>query len=249
MMALLEEFFIDLPQQGPGSDDETIAAFRRLPPLPPRPRVLDAGCGTGRTTLCLGRLLDGTVDAVDLMEGFVASLQRRVEAAGLTERIRPRVGDMAALPFPDGTFDLVWCEGAAYSVGFETALASFHRVLAPSGLAVVTEAAWLVPDPPPEARALWDREYGAIADEATLRRRCEDGGFRVLDARPLPGSCWSEDYYAPILRAIPRQRKLWAPDPEALALLDGLADEAATYRRVGHTYGYLVLILRKESAS
>jgi SAM-dependent methyltransferase len=152
---------------------------------------------------------------------------------------------MAALPFPDGTFDLVWCEGAAYSVGFGTALASFSRVLKPSGLAVVSEAAWFVPDPPPEARALWDRDYPAIADEATLRRRCEEAGFSVLDARRLPGSCWN-DYYVPYVEAIPRQRSLWAGDPEALALLDGLQEEAETYRSFGHSYGYVLLTLRKE---
>ena len=44
---------IIVPRQGPGSDACTREALRRLPELPPAPRVLDLGCGSGRGALVL----------------------------------------------------------------------------------------------------------------------------------------------------------------------------------------------------
>ena len=49
--------FEGLPRQGPGSDACTREALRRLGPLPPAPRVLDLGCGSGRSALVLAETL------------------------------------------------------------------------------------------------------------------------------------------------------------------------------------------------
>ncbi|HEX8823356.1 MAG TPA: class I SAM-dependent methyltransferase, partial [Archangium sp.] len=58
---LADAFFLlhtDLPREGPGSDDCTREALRRLRPwLPASPRVLDLGCGPGKQTLVLAREL------------------------------------------------------------------------------------------------------------------------------------------------------------------------------------------------
>jgi len=66
--------FDELPRHGPGSDDSTREALRRLPPLPAAPRVLDLGCGAGRQTLVLARELGAPITAVDLHAPFLAKL-------------------------------------------------------------------------------------------------------------------------------------------------------------------------------
>lgn len=55
-----------LAQCGPGSDAETMRAVQLLPPLPPAPRIVDLGCGTGRQSLVLARAL-GPLEAVDIL--------------------------------------------------------------------------------------------------------------------------------------------------------------------------------------
>ena len=40
----------------------------------------------------------------------------------VTDRLEARVADMRDLDFADGSFDLIWCEGAIYNVGIEAGL-------------------------------------------------------------------------------------------------------------------------------
>ena len=74
--------------------------------------VLDAGCGSGRTTIALSRVLkDGHVVAVDRFDaGYIddggrALLERNLALAGLTERVTVETADLTAMPFNDGDFD------------------------------------------------------------------------------------------------------------------------------------------------
>ena len=58
---------------------------------------------------------------------------------------------MADLPFADASFDLLWSEAAAYSMGFFAALAAWRRLLVDGGRLAVSELVWLDRDPPAEA--------------------------------------------------------------------------------------------------
>ena len=49
------ELFGDLPRQGPGCGEATLRALELLKDLPPQPKVLDIGCGSGMQTLILAR--------------------------------------------------------------------------------------------------------------------------------------------------------------------------------------------------
>lgn len=75
----------------------------------PGDRVLDVGCGTGVVARDLVELVGerGKVVGVDPSERLIEVAVRRMEEEGLRERIEFRCTDGAALPFPDGSFDLV----------------------------------------------------------------------------------------------------------------------------------------------
>jgi SAM-dependent methyltransferase len=96
-------------------------------PLPPAPLILDAGCGTGGNAALLerhGRLVG--VDLSDLALDLAAARAPRPLARA----------SVAALPFPDETFDLVTSFEVLYhrAVGDDVAaLGELRRVLRPSG--------------------------------------------------------------------------------------------------------------------
>jgi len=101
--------------------------------------VLDAGCGTGGTTIFLQRF--GTVTGVDFSSDALGFAQAR----GLHRLARASVSQ---LPFPDARFDALTCFDVLYHRGVadvvET-LKEFRRVLRPGGIVLLREPAfdWL----------------------------------------------------------------------------------------------------------
>jgi len=72
-------------------------------------RVLDAGGGTGSTALlAAARVGDrGKVTVLDASDGMLEVGRDRARAAGLADRMEFLTGDILALPFEDGAFDVV----------------------------------------------------------------------------------------------------------------------------------------------
>lgn len=99
--------------------------------IPPGARVLDVGCGSGQLALMAAR--DGfNTTGVDIAENLIASARDRASAEQL--RARFEVGDAEALPFPDGSFDVVVSLiGAMFAPRPELVAQELLRVCAPGG--------------------------------------------------------------------------------------------------------------------
>jgi SAM-dependent methyltransferase len=92
-----------------------------------RPRtVLDAGCGTGEFAERIRRELGAEVYALDLSSRMVElTIARGVDA---------QPGDLHALPFPDGTFDVVVANWVLHHLeSVELGVGELARVLRPGG--------------------------------------------------------------------------------------------------------------------
>lgn len=229
-----------LPRQGPGSDATTRRLLELAGPRPPRPRVLDIGCGPGRSALLLAREADARVTAVDLHQPFLDELTAAAEAAGLAHAIRTVRVSMDELPFPDGSFDLLWAEGSAYSIGFDRALRDWRRLLAPGGTLVLTECEWTGDSPSAEARAFWESHY-ELRTEQRNTDAARAAGYDVLAVHPLPDRDWFDDYYTP-LGAHADAADLSVPGmPEAVAATRA---EIAMRRDHGTDYRYAGYVLR-----
>jgi SAM-dependent methyltransferase len=240
--ALYTAFFAlhhGLPRQGPGSDSTTRRLLALAGPLPERPRVLDLGCGPGLGGQEQRGAAGAEVTAVDLHEPFLDELRQAAEARGLGDSVRTLHADMGALPFPDGSFDLVWAESSAYALGFDTALREWRRLLSPGGTLVLTECEWTVDEPSQEARDFWDRHY-ALRTTAANTAAAVEGGYHVLGVVPQPESDWDE-YYGPLAE------RADAADPAAPGMAEALAatrEELAVRRDHGDEYGYTGYVLR-----
>lgn len=109
-------------RQGPGGDAETelalnLAMIYRAAPL----NIADIGCGTGASTILLARLLNARITAVDFLQDFLDVLKQRAESTGVADRISPLARSMEDLPFADGELDVIWSEGAIYTLGLKEA--------------------------------------------------------------------------------------------------------------------------------
>jgi SAM-dependent methyltransferase len=112
----------------------------------PRGKLLEIGSGPGRLAVRLAREAPGmTLTGVDISDAMVERAARRAAGAGLSERVRFKVGDVAAMPLPDGEFDGVVSTLSLHHWPEPThGLAEIHRVLKPGGEARIYDLAhWL----------------------------------------------------------------------------------------------------------
>jgi len=242
--SLFFEVFEPLPRQGPGSRASARRALDLCKGLPPSPAVLDLGCGAGAQSFHLADLTAGTIVAVDLHAPLVDRLAAEAARRGLAERIQPRVADIGALEYAPRSFDLLWSEGALYNVGIERALRLYAPLLKAGGYLAFTEAVWLNPDPPAEARAAFS-DYAAMGSIADVSGLIEASDLSLVDHFTLPNEDWWNEFYTPMVHRIDELRDVYAGDTEALAVLDELAREPAVYRRCSHWYGYEFFVVRR----
>jgi SAM-dependent methyltransferase len=105
-----------------------LAVALASPPDGRRRRALDAGCGHGFQTALL-QALGYETHGVDLAAALLDLARARVPRAELA------CADVMALPYPDGSFDVVSCCGSTLSfvTDPDRALAELARVLRPGG--------------------------------------------------------------------------------------------------------------------
>ncbi|MGD8397324.1 MAG: class I SAM-dependent methyltransferase [Anaerolineae bacterium] len=82
--------------------------IRRARALQARGRAADLGSGPGYLAVELARAApDLRVTGVDLSDEMLAEAERYTARSGLADRVRFKKGDVARIPFPDGSLDLV----------------------------------------------------------------------------------------------------------------------------------------------
>jgi DNA-binding transcriptional MerR regulator/ubiquinone/menaquinone biosynthesis C-methylase UbiE len=247
-MEIFFKIYEGLDREGPGSRAMTARALGMCAGLPDRPAILEPGCGTGGASLDLAELSGGTVLSVDVYQPFLDRLRQRAEARGLAGRVTPLKGDMAALDCAPESFDLIWCEGAAYIMGVDNALAGWKRFLRPGGFLVFSDAVWLK-DPegtevPDAMRRFWAEAYPAMRTAEANVRAGEAAGYASLGHFTIDAACW-DAFYADVERRLCDVEETLGSDPDGRAIIDVTRREIAFYRENPEAYGYEFHVFRK----
>ena len=231
-------------QDGQARLEYTRRAYRRLPRLD-RPRILDVGCGRGGPSLALARLSGGRVTGLDIDQPSLDYLAGRARASGLASRIRLLRGSMLDIGLRDGSFDIVWAEGAIFAIGFERGLREWCRLIRPGGFLVVHDMAWLRAEPP---QACLDHVQGMFPGIRSVPAHLEAiprQGYGLLGHFSLPEDVWQLDYYGPLQDRIHVLRGKYAGDAEAQGILDGAQREVDLYMRCARWFGSAFFIMQK----
>jgi len=162
----------------------------------PSERVLDVACGTGIVArLVADRLGAGSqIVGVDLNPAMIA------KARSMAPEIEWREASVMAMPLPDASFDIVYCQlGLQFSPDRPGALREMYRVLAPQGrLGLMVWraiefcpgfgalAAGLERHVSPEAAALMRAPFG-LYESSELEALISAAGFGEVRVQPATG--------------------------------------------------------------
>jgi ubiquinone/menaquinone biosynthesis C-methylase UbiE len=184
--------------------------------------VLDVGGGIGGPARTLASLYGCAVTVLDLTAAFCEAGAALTAITELGDRVSFHHGDALAMPFVDGSFDVVWTQHATMNVEDKACLyAEAYRVLRPGGRLVFHEvmagSVQPVHFPVPWAR---DPALSFLRPAAEVRSLLRRTGFVEVVWEDV--TAWSRDW----IRARNERVAAAAPSPLGIHLLLG-ADSRA----------------------
>ncbi len=190
------EFYEGVTVLGPGSEVTTNKLLKLVPNHNNIKQALDIGCGTGRSTFALANTGIHTT-AIDVYQPFLDYINKTARQKGLQDNIKTMQSSMDSLDLPEKSFDLVWSEASAYSMGFHNALRYWKEFLKPDGYVVVTELCWTSDKPSKEIAKFWSEEYTGMKNISELKSTIKACGYKIVSYFTLPESDW-QNYYIPL---------------------------------------------------
>jgi ubiquinone/menaquinone biosynthesis C-methylase UbiE len=188
-------------------------AFSKLLGIAPGAEVLDAGSGLGGPSRYVAETLGCRVCGIDLAPTYVAIARLLADRAGLSRVLHYQVGDLLALPFPEGRFDAAYTQHVVMNIADrDRAYGEIRRVLKPDGvfgfydvLAADGKPAPLYPTPWAETA-----ETSVLLDEAETRA--------ALERSRLTPTAWN-DVTQDAVAWFREQKPLSSPGPTLAAVM------------------------------
>ena len=247
-MELISEYFSKLNRQGPGSPEMTLKALGFIDNLTEKSKIADIGCGTGGQTMVLAQNTVGNITGIDLLPDFIKIFNENVNKLNLNNRVSGIQGSMDNLPFQNEEFDLIWCEGAIYNIGFEQGLTQWRKYLKKDGYIAVTEVSWYTEKRPLEIENYWMNHYPAIKTISNNVFTMQKSGYIPISMFTLPENCWIDNYFNPQIPLYDEFLKKYTGNETVEEFIEGNRNEEKMYHKCKEYYGYVFYIGKKTEA-
>ena len=233
------EVFENIPRQGPGMNSATRKAYQVIRSLlPAHPSILDIGCGKGVQTLELAGINEGHIHALDNKPFFLKCLNEEAEKKECSDRITCIEADMNSMPFANGSFDLIWSEGAVFIIGIREGLSRWKKLLKPNGIIVLSDLVWLTESRPTDIASYLEEECQYMLTIQEVLEEALKHGYRCIDHFTLPDEGWTREYFLPQKKVIADLRKKYPGNEEAVQTFDALDFEREIISRNLQYAGY-----------
>jgi len=242
---LICDFFSNTERQGPGSPEVTLKALDFIDNLTDKSFIADIGCGTGGQTMVLAQHAPGHITGIDLFPGFIDRFNNNARKLNLQDRVEGIVGSMDNLPFRDEELDLIWSEGAIAHIGFERGLNEWGKLLKTGGYVAVSDASWFTEERPAEIHNYWIEHYPEMDTIPNKVAQIQKAGYLPVATFILPEICWTEHYFAPLVRAQEIFLDKYAGNKTAEEFVALQRHDAELYRKYKEFYGYVFYIAKK----
>ncbi|GAH56076.1 unnamed protein product [marine sediment metagenome] len=167
---------------------------------------------------------NGQIIGLDVNQPSLDRLKRKIEKAGLSDRVKVMKCSMVDMDFPNESFDIIWAEGSIAVIGFKRGLKEWRQFLKPNRFLAVHD------------------EIGDIPEKLEQISSC---GYDLLEYFTLNDDTWWMEYYAPLEKRINEIRIKHANDPKALAVLDEEQREIDMFKKNPGRYCSVFFIMKK----
>jgi SAM-dependent methyltransferase len=149
-------------------------------------RVLDVGCGIGLTAFHLVNAYGCSVTAMDITPAMIDRAREEARIRRVKGALRFAVADAQALPFKDGTFDLVMVESVNVFLSDRPgAFDAYTRVAKRGGYVGITESTWMTP-PDEGSAAFMDSIGGDVLQREDWMALMQGAGLIDVTAQTRP---------------------------------------------------------------
>ena len=150
--------------------------------------------------------------------------------------------DMGKVDWEPGSIDLLWSEGAAYNITFTGALKAWRPLMAPNGIAVISEMNYFTNEVPEPVNAFMQNAYPAIKTEPENSDIINSSGFEVLGIDRLQSKAWWKNYYEPLRIKIESFKN--SNDSIIKSVISETEEEMRIFKEYEKVYGYSYYIMK-----
>jgi ubiquinone/menaquinone biosynthesis C-methylase UbiE len=208
--------------------------------LKPGDRVIDFGCGFGKTLILWAERFGISGVGIDIRPYACERAVKRIAEHGLSDRLEIACGDASAYTFLPHSYDLAACIGATFIWdSFETAVSAMKLAVQPQNKLVIGEAYWLTDNVPDGFRT----QQTEVQDEIVLLQGARNQGFDFEYVLHSNHDDWDR-YEADNWHGLVRWIEANPHHPELQQVIDHLHESQDEYVQYGRKYfGWALYVL------